>query len=61
MYISVGIVLLSALFLTIALYYQAIHYIHLKENCVGPIYGHILRLTKGGENKKGKAGKQQIP
>jgi len=29
-YISLGIVILSALFLTIALYYQALHYIQLK-------------------------------
>jgi hypothetical protein len=58
LYISVGIVLLSALFLTIALHYQAFHHIQLKE-FIGRAYGQFLKWKEGGgEQKVGDVEKQ---
>lgn len=55
-YISLGIVLLSALFLTFGLYYQALHHIQLRE-VINKFYKcHYLRQMKKEFEFEGKTG-----
>lgn len=53
LYISVGIVLLSALFLTIALYYQTFLFLQLKE-FFEKLYANFLKWKKVGKEEHRK-------